>query len=133
MALAKATLKADGLNRIVVELYPEQQAVIGYDAPDRRPSAAQPDYDLGRVLPPEQLDDVAVAHATLTYHDGDFWVEPVDEHEVSIGQYEIVPGHASRIVEGDALRLGNAELTFHILELGPDASPIARRSVENRG
>jgi len=131
MTLAKATLKTADFKRIVIELRPEQRVRIGHDAPAHEAPVEPPDYDLGTVLPPEQLEDVAAEHATLTYRVGDFWIEPVDGHEVAIGQYEVVPGHAVRVVDGDNLSFGSAEFTFHILELGPDASPVARSSVEN--
>jgi hypothetical protein len=132
MTLARAALKTSDSKRIVIELYPEQRALIGHDELAQEAPGEKPDFDLGSVQPSEQLEGVVAEHATLTYRAGDFWIEPVDGHEIAIGKYEVVPGHPVRVVEGDTVRFGHAEFTFHILKLAPDASPVARGSVEKK-
>ena len=129
MAVVKATLEASNHKRMLVELGVGERVIIGYERSAQEVGAQRPDYDLGTIMPPDQLEDVAPAHAALTYHDGAFWVEPIDEHETGIGLYVITPGHPSRIVDGDDLRLGSAELTFHIEKLGQDPGPVTRASV----
>jgi hypothetical protein len=129
MAVVKAALEASNHKRILIELGVGERAIIGYDRGARETSAQRPDYDLGTIMPPDELEDVAPAHAALTYRDGAFWIETIDEHETGIGLYAITPGHPSRVVDGDDLRFGSAELTFHIEKLDQHARPVTRASV----
>jgi hypothetical protein len=125
---AKAVLQAANQGRISIALGEGEQASIGYGAASDTPEPEQPSYDLGGVLPAEDLDKIAVEHAVLTFKEGDFWIKALDGYETRIGPIVVVPGHYFRLVHGDTLKIGSAELTFYVRELGENPSQLARAS-----
>jgi hypothetical protein len=128
---AKAVFQAQGERRISIALGEGEQAIIGNRRAISGEGPGTPAYDLSEILPADHLEGVAGEHALLTFQDGDFWVKTLDENETRIGPIEVVPGHLFRLVHGDTIRFGGAELSFLVQELGADPSPVARASAEN--
>lgn len=124
----RATLETSSQDYLSLELEIGEQVVIGYDV-GTSTDASPPDYNLGELFTSEALEDVATRHATLAYRHGDFWIEALNGHRTQIGQYVVVPGQAVRVVDGDSVRFGDAELGFRIHQLGPNPSPVTRASV----
>ncbi len=131
MTKAKAFLQASDERQISIALSEGEQGVIGNSSAIAREEPGQPAYDLSEILPAEDLEEVAVEHALLTFEEGDFWVKTLNGNETRIGPIIVVPGHFFRLVHGDTIRFGDAELSFQIQELGENPSPVSRASVEN--
>jgi hypothetical protein len=128
MTKVKAHLEGPDGKEMPVELQIGETVTIGH----ANPTAAEgPDVDLGKLMPGEALESVAVRHGELTYEDGDFRIATVDKNEIFIGQYVVAPGHFLRVVDGDRLRFGEVEVIFHIDKLGETPSPVTRASVES--
>ena len=88
--------------------------IIGYYRHANAKASGWPDYDLGAILPPDKLEDVARRHSILTYKERDFWLKSLDEREIWIGPYVVPPGFFYRMFDGDTLRFGQAALTVCI-------------------
>lgn len=118
MTKARAILEASHGGYFSIELDDEEQVIIGYYKNANAKASEWPDYDLGAILPPDKLEDVARRHAILTYKEGDFWVKSLDEHEIWFGPYVVTPGFFYRMFDGDMIRFGQAALTVCIQAVG---------------
>jgi hypothetical protein len=111
MSKAKACLVAPSGKRVCMELDNDEHAIIGHANHDH---IMPPDCDLGTFLSVEGMNSVKNKHAALTYREQGFRLEMLDDGKVWIGPYELHPGRSFRVVDGDVLKFGDAELTLRI-------------------
>jgi hypothetical protein len=115
MATMRATLTAADGGYLDLELNEEEELVLGHAGSDAAQPAAGPDLDLGEILSAQDLKDVGLRHAVVTYRDGRFWIKTLGDHRTWIEQYVVAGDRFFKLTDGDSLKFGQAEVRFQIL------------------
>ncbi len=129
MQKLKAAMIGPQGDRLWIELEEEQKVTLGHSAKAGAKASEPTYYGLEEILPDDELQKVKGEHATLTFQEGDFWLENLNQRKVWVNKYALRPDQPFRLVDQDVIRLGQADakVTFSIpremdVETGPAPS-----------
>lgn len=114
MSKAKVALVASNDKRIWIDIEDDQEVLIGRRPQGGSETSERPDCDLGTILSPDMLVDVAVQHATLVFKHGCFWLKSLVNHNTLVGPYVLQYDHPFRLADKDVVCFGGAKVTFMV-------------------